>query len=153
MLEPKRRSLCIVGLLLGSGFLALAASDRFVKNRDGWREHNLALSAYAKSPAATNAVRPTRVEADPAAHLPLMGMDAFQGDEKEACQRMEGFLISAGETLEKAGHRSPVELWLVPAVVADTTCSLDEPGTQALIAQFQTVWTEAGLASVGPLTE
>ena len=90
---------------------------------------------------------------NPSEHLPLLGMEGFDGNPTQACQRMEGFFISAGEALKVAGHESPVELWLVPAMVADTSCALGDPGVEVLIERFQVAWAQAGLPAVGPLTD
>ncbi len=153
--QRRREELGIATLALIAGLLALLLASRYVTLRDTERIHALALSQHAAVEARTSSP-PFSANSgigvrDPEGHLPLRGMPEFTGDDADACQRMEGFLISVVRQLEEAGHSAPYPSDRVSTQLQGTRCAIDDPALQDLLRELDQAWQTADQAPVGPL--
>ncbi len=136
-------------LAAANGAVAVAIAHRYAAHRHAEQVQALAM-AQAPEELGSTPAPPSAPAHTPATHLPLRGMDGYAGTDEDACLRMEGFLIAATEVLGRHGQASlsPHE---VPALVAGSTCSADDPDLAPLLEELSAAWTGAGLAPVGPL--
>ncbi len=91
------------------------------------------------------------VAQEPDEHLPLLGMDGFEGDEAEACRRLTGFLSTATLKLQTVGTEPPLQPHQIPARLQGSHCSIHDPSTTSLLEAMNVAWKTAELPPVGPL--
>jgi len=87
---------------------------------------------------------------NPSNHLPLKGMDAFEGDDKDACLRMEGFLLDMDYELAKADLNSRVPLQDALTAVKAGQCSIQTPEVAQAITALNKARVAVGLDRLPP---
>jgi len=87
---------------------------------------------------------------DPAAHLPLAGMDGFDGNGGDACDRLLGFLFNMSEAIVRKQRVPPMMQPDIQQLADQTRCTLGEPDVQDALQRFAVAYEGAGLAPLAP---
>ena len=87
---------------------------------------------------------------DPSAHLPLAGMDGFEGDGEAACDRLMGFLFNLSEALVRQQRVPPMMQPDIQRLSEQTRCTMGEPDVQEALRRFAEAYTVAGLPPEAP---
>jgi hypothetical protein len=98
----------------------------------------------------TGQEEPRKRTRNPATHMPLLGMAEFQGDAKDACLRMEGFLKDMDYELAKADLNSRVPIQDAMNAIKAGQCSVDTPEIATAIAGLNTARVAVGLPHLPP---
>ncbi len=99
--------------------------------------------------ADTGQERPKRTR-DPSAHLPLKGMPDFEGDDEDACLRVEGFLLDMDYQLAKADLNSRVPIQDAISVIKSGQCGIEVPEIARAIEGLNKARVAVGLAELPP---
>jgi len=83
------------------------------------------------------------VPSGPEQHLPLAGMGGVAYSSKEACMRLNGFLM---EMVRSLGGSMPVSPNEIGALMESEQCSVNDPDVRTVISSFREAYQEAGLA-------
>jgi hypothetical protein len=86
----------------------------------------------------------------PSVHLPLQGMAGFDGDDTDACLRMQGFLLDMDYELAKADLNSRVPIKKAIAAIKAGRCAVNEPDIATAIAALNTARVAVGLMHLPP---
>jgi len=113
---------------------------------EGWAEGDDGAGTTQDTGEA-NSQRRSR---NPSTHLPLKGMTAFQGDDKDACLRMEGFLLDMDYQLAKMDLNSRVPIQGAMTAIKTGQCAIDTPAIASAIAALNAARLAVGLPRVPP---
>jgi hypothetical protein len=78
----------------------------------------------------------------PEQHLPLAGMEGADYPPKEACLRLNGFLMEMARAL---GGSFPVSPKKIGAIIESERCSLDDPDVRSIITAFRAAYEDADI--------
>jgi len=87
---------------------------------------------------------------DPAVHLPLAGMDGFEGDTEVACDRLLGFLFNMSEALVRQQRVPPMMRPDIHQLGEHSQCTMGEPDVHEALRQFSDAYRGAGLPPLAP---
>lgn len=87
---------------------------------------------------------------DPRAHLPLAGMEGFEGDDQDACDRLLGFFFNMSEALVRAQRVPPLMQPDIKRLAERSQCTIGEAVVQDALTRFSEAYQDAGLAPLRP---
>jgi len=107
-------------------------------------EAETSKTSVAKDTGESKAAR----SRNPAAHLPLKGMVDFDGDDTDACLRMEGFLLDMDYELAKADLNLRVPIQGALVMIKEGHCAITVPEIQTALAALNKARVAVGLPSL-----